>query len=295
MITLEKRKQHYIPQFYLKQFCNTKVSPPLEPFVYVYDKETGATKKRGVKNIAFKNGFYDMKLITGEITPAIENFFCDVEGKSSIIQRKIIRQESLNNEDRVQFSKFVYYTLARVPNFLNFMTWFYRNSEKIIPQMEQTRDMQSSELKQNSISFPDGLSTLELMIEMCSLFAPLIYKMNWQFKIAPNAEHFVTSDNPVILNDPTSSIIQPTFTGWENPNIHLTFPLSSNMCMYATWKKKGKNYQQASKKFIRAVNFRTSFFATRYIFSSCRIEPPPINGTFIFNIYDTYNSKDNYN
>jgi hypothetical protein len=79
--------------------------------------------------------------------------------------------------------------------------------------------------------------------------------------------------------------------GWNNPNIQLTYPLNPKMCMRATWTKKRKTYVKADNQFMRAINFRTSFYATKYIFASHPIEPPIIDGGFSFNLFDTFISE----
>lgn len=287
---LEKRRHHYVPQFYLKGFLDDRVTPPHEPSIWVYDKQLDTLKKKGTKKIAELNGYYDLKLITGEITPAVEDFFDKkIEIPSTSILKKILNQTLLTDEERIQFSSFIYFSLARVPNFLNYMTWFYRNSDKL----NFNTDTEITTLVGETLS-SEGLTTLEFMIEMSEVFVPMIYNMNWQFHIAPQNKHFLTSDNPVILNDPSQKKIYPSFSGWSNPNIHLTFPLDSTMCLRATWGRKRKTYIKASAEFIRAINFRTSFFATRYIFSSRPIEPPLLDGIFIYNVFDIYESKKNW-
>ncbi|XKO55426.1 DUF4238 domain-containing protein [Lysinibacillus fusiformis] len=289
---MEKRRHHYVPQFYLKGFLDDRVTPPHEPSIWVYDKQLDTLKKKGTKKIAELNGYYDLKLITGEITTAVEDFFDKkIEIPSTSILKKILNQTLLTDEERIQFSYFIYFSLARVPNFLNYMTWFYRNNDKLNFNLKTSTE--TSKLVDDTLSF-EGLTTLELMIEMSEIFVSIIYRMNWQFHIAPQNKHFLTSDNPVILNDPSSKKIQPTFMGWNNPNIHLTFPLDSTMCLRATWGRKRKTYIKASPTFMRAVNFRTSFFATRYVFSSRPIEPLLLDGAFLYNMSDIYESKQNW-
>lgn len=289
---MEKRNNHYIPQFYLKGFLDQRVLPPREPSVWVYDKHQGVLKQRGTHNVASLNGYYDLKLVTGEITTVVEDYFSkSVEAPSSAVLKKIINQIPINDDERIQFSYFIYFTLARVPNFLNYMSWFYKNSDKLnlnLKSYTETRKFVEEKL------IPEGLTTLELMIEMSKIFVPMIYNMNWQFHIASQNKYFLTSDNPVILNDPSLKEIYPSFSGWSNPNIHLTFPLNSTMCLRATWGRKRKTYIKASPRFIRAINFRTSFFATRYIFSPRPIEPPLLDGLFIYNMFDVYESKQNW-
>ncbi|WP_186314446.1 DUF4238 domain-containing protein [Bacillus velezensis] len=289
---MEKRNHHYISQFYLKGFLDERVIPPREPSLWVYDKYLKKLKQKGTKNVANINGYYDLKLITGDITTEVEEFFAKkIETPSAIILKKILNQTLLSDEERIQFSHFIYFSLSRVPNFLNYMTWLHRNTERLKSLFDVSAEIK--EIVEETIS-AEELTTLELMIESSKIFVPFIYNMNWQFHIAPQHKYFLTSDNPVILNDPSQRKISPSFSGWNNPNIHLTLPLNSTMCLRATWGRKRKLYVKASSEFIRAINFRTAFFATRYIFSSRQIEPPVLNGIFSYNLSDIYESKQNW-
>ncbi|MED4582515.1 DUF4238 domain-containing protein [Brevibacillus choshinensis] len=290
--TLQKRNHHYIPQFYLKGFLDKRVLSPREPSLWVFDKQQRLLKQKGTHNVASLNGYYDLKLITGELTTAVEDYFSGcIEGPSSLVLKKILDQIPLDNDERLQFSFFIYFTFARVPNFLNYMSWFYKNSDRLNLNLDAYSE--TRKLVEEKVS-SGGLTTLEFMVEMSEIFVPIIYNMNWQFHIAPQNKHFLTSDNPVILNDPSLKKVAPSFSGWNNPNIHLTFPLDSTMCLRATWGRKRKPYIKATPRFIKAINFRTSFFATRYIFSSRPIEPPFLDGGFIFNMVDVYESKQNW-
>lgn len=198
---MKKRNQHYVSQFYLKGFLDERVTPPHEPSLWVYDKYLKKLKQRGTKNVANKNGYYNLKLITGDITKEVEEYFeKKVETPSAIILKKILNQTLLSDEERIQFSHFIYFSLSRVPNFLNYMTWFHRNTD-ILKSLIDVSD-ETKEKVEETIS-AEKLTTLEFMIESSKIFVPFIYDMNWQFHIAPQHKYFLTSDNPVILNDPS--------------------------------------------------------------------------------------------
>ncbi|AMA74133.1 hypothetical protein ACH33_15780 [Aneurinibacillus sp. XH2] len=270
MQKIQKRKHHYVPRFYLNQFLDSRVQPPREPYLWVFDKqEEGDVFKRAPKNIGYETGFYDMKLIDGTTTTHVEDFFHKViETPSSKILRKILDQQPITDEEKQKFAMFIFYSHARVPNYINFMNKFYEatkegksNEKQVIKDPEVEKMIKEAEIK-------DEVSTLEFMIELVKVFAPIIYNMNWQFLFAPNGYAFITSDNPVILNDPKQTTIYRPVVGWNNPNIQLTFPLSPSMCFLGTWTKKRNLYKVADIRFVRAVNFRTAFFATRYLFGS---------------------------
>lgn len=86
-------KQHYVPQFYLKKFCNSNSK------LYVYDKEKQNYFKATPKDICFEKNLYEYEannsLLGGgkPILPNdIENIYADEEGKYSALLDTIINR-----------------------------------------------------------------------------------------------------------------------------------------------------------------------------------------------------------
>ncbi len=286
---MQKGDNHYVPKFYLREFLDMRVESPREPSIWMYDKKSGCLRQKGFNNIGYIHGLYNLKLTNGKITTIIEDFFGKkVENFASRIYRKIINHVQISSEERLLFSKFLYFMHVRVPNYLNYMSWFHKNYEQIANMPDILIGIEETIELLKAVNIENDITTLELMIEMSKIFTPIINEMHWQFLIAPVGKYFVTSDNPLILNDPTIREILPPFLGWNNPNIQLTFPLSPNLCLKATWRKNRKTYIKANLQFLRAVNFRTSFYATQYVFSSRPIETPQLDSFFVWNTSDVF-------
>lgn len=86
-------KQHYVPQFYLKKFCNSNSK------LYVYDKEKQNYFEATPKDICFEKNLYEYEennsLLGGgkPILPNdIENIYADEEGKYSALLDTIINR-----------------------------------------------------------------------------------------------------------------------------------------------------------------------------------------------------------
>ncbi len=56
------KRQHYVPQLYLKQWHNDKSDEQ----IYVYDKTLKKSFSSNIKNIASSNYFYDYPEVTEE-------------------------------------------------------------------------------------------------------------------------------------------------------------------------------------------------------------------------------------
>ena len=60
--------QHYIPQFYLREFTDPETPNGYEPYVWVYEHESKRWKKKSPKNIASKLDFYSFIDVLGTQT-----------------------------------------------------------------------------------------------------------------------------------------------------------------------------------------------------------------------------------
>lgn len=72
------KRQHWVPQFYLRQFLVPDENPKLEQ-VWVFHRNYGEPKLIGIKNIALENHLYSSKLSDGSRDPQLEKKLCDLE------------------------------------------------------------------------------------------------------------------------------------------------------------------------------------------------------------------------
>lgn len=79
------RKQHYVPQFYLKQWCKEKSDKQL----YAYDKERKKSFSSNIEDIASSNYFYDLDNINEQY---VKKFFSEIEDLNSRYLTSIIKR-----------------------------------------------------------------------------------------------------------------------------------------------------------------------------------------------------------
>lgn len=113
------KRQHYIPVFLLKNFCN------INGQVSVHDKTSNKSFLTKPKNICFEDYLYESKL-TDECFPApnvLENKFSKMEGRwATLIDRIINICDNKNNIDRLILNSYEKRELAEL-----FFNLFARN------------------------------------------------------------------------------------------------------------------------------------------------------------------------
>ena len=82
-------------------------------------------------------------------------------------------------------------------------------------------------------------------------------KMTWRFLIAPENTLIFTGDNPVYISE----------NGMDHPTAELTFPISPNILLHASWDKGPEIFLPISGEYTRRLNRRTAE-KSRQIFAS---------------------------
>ena len=85
-----KKKQHYVPQFYLKNFAIHKKSG--EYSIRCYNKELDKWYNSNITQVAMERYFYD-----DEDPPEYENYFSHLEGLHATIYIKIVSDRSIEH------------------------------------------------------------------------------------------------------------------------------------------------------------------------------------------------------
>lgn len=263
-MTEKKIRQHYVPQFYLKQFSREKNR---EHYIWCYDKETGQVFKTNIKNIGMEKYFYHKNDV-------FENALSIMEGYSSKIY-KIIQEKpisALTREEKQLFAELVYLQdtrtrkardgMIRVKKEViigkNFQDWFQEAfpDTKIEEYLEEIKrniqlsEMFNIEIKDNKPRFSD---TLDRIMEF-----DLFLLIN---NIRITGATFYTSDHPICH-----------YSMSEEKDMKIIFPITPELCLMFTndkgWESMHPSHNVIiNEKFVQMANERTVKKAYRFIFS----------------------------
>jgi len=287
-----KKRHHYIPKFYLEKF----VDPSNDPYIWIYDKAESSIKKATAIDIAVQKDYYTFTSINGRRdSESYENKLAEIESYAARVFPKIINQENLDDEDRINFSAFLAFTMIRVP--------YYRDKIKSLAEMitkkntqavakdpevfaSYIREFDMEEMVKNQEELRKTLEngnydlrissqiSLEIMPHLALDMIPIFNKMSWYFLLATEDMNFVTSDNPVVhvnqMVDPNLSVNKGFAGSLLNRYTEISFPVSRNIMFLGTWGRLTEfhNYSELRHKYIKEMNRRTIFSAVRFVFAS---------------------------
>ena len=259
--------QHYIPQYYLEGFSDL----PISSNVWVYEKGSSRIFKTTIKTVANENKRW---------TQSVEAYLANkVEAPANPVLDKIRNRQPIIQSDKEVLSAYMVVMLKRVPRGLQRTK---ANAPKVLNQIFASLN---SEILKIIKEHPSKYSILEGRLqELPSLkskyenefplelwynnltpdntprLLALLPAMTWIFLTAEKRQPFLTNDNPVFFFESL---------GVGRPESEITFPISSTIALWATWRKNlVEGYATAKYAVIREINKRTASAATKYVYYS---------------------------
>ena len=255
---------HYVPQYYLKGFSRDDGKT-----IWVYDRAKRCKFATQVKSIANETGFY---------SPDTESHLADhVEEPAKAVLQKIRRRRQISTEDKQVLSEYMICMMIRVPRGKERVKQLAPSLAEDVRQ-EIDRQLSSALLEEpEKAAFIEGRrSEAHKMIDRYAKNPPdeiwlrtippekwpraltALSCMSWKFLTFDQYPAFLTSDNPVFC---FSSL------GIGRPESEVTFPLSSNVALWATGQANlAEGFVQTNAQVVRELNRRTASTATRYVF-----------------------------
>ncbi|MEK6725694.1 MAG: DUF4238 domain-containing protein [Deltaproteobacteria bacterium] len=287
-----KRKHHFVPAFYLRGFTD----PSSDNMIWVYNKGSNNPFCEKPENIGLEKHYHTFENLDGsKDTNTIEDYFCHVwEGPTKTIIDQIKAGKFPVGDDRKFFASFLGLSFTRSPNhranvdyataqmLKSFSQFSATNQEYFVQSLkdyeykmgEKLTD-DPEELRQYILEGRyDVKVTPELYLKMFIShgiqLGLVIAKMKWAFIRATDRFSFLTSDNPFFFHDPSPS--SSSFwrgVGLLNENVEVTFPISKELALIATWKDSmTEMYIQGSHELARTINRCSVAAAHRAVYAS---------------------------
>lgn len=190
---LEYKKQHCVPQFYLRQFSHDS------KMVYVYNIDHKKAFRMNIKNICQEKYFYCE-------TPELEQILGKIEEKQDEIIKKIIEKSNvtfLEAEERFYLHLFVLMQYNRTKESKDFVDRYINTvfDEQFKPLMKESDDLIEKGVK------PELIDSLKIEVERPHLMAmaPAMMGAELIIDLLPvlilnqTDNNFITSDSPICL------------------------------------------------------------------------------------------------
>ena len=268
----DRKKQHYVPQFYLRYFSeNTKT-------INCYVKNKGLIQPQRIKDICQESYFYNYKENNCDEF-YIESIFFKKEEKIleesiKILLKHIELRELLSREEKEKIIRSILIFYIR--------TLSYRND--LIKQQKQEIDCELEPLLKRykeltNCSLEIGLCVDKPLVHSDDLLdenkrTELINRLSqsrWSLLLSYN--NFITSDKPVLIGLNAQYLTIDNITDCEE----LLFTVSPNLILKIDKDKNGDTVRKVSQEEEFFLNKRIYENAQKYVFSYNKITHNDVN------------------
>lgn len=274
---------HYVPKYYLKGFSEDGGKR-----IWVYDKQDGKYSTQ-VKSVANETRFY---------SPEVEKYLANViENPANAVIKKIRNQGQVSEQEKEILAEYMAVMMKRVPKGLERLRELLPSiAKKQSHEFAQQFAIAASDQPEKATLIRKRLSEINEILDRYSKNPP---KEIWLKNIPPDRSpkviaamksmtwRFLTFDKPVFLSC-DNPVFYFTSIGIGNPKSEITFPISSHIVLWVTWRTDlSEGYFNTTIQAIKEINRRTVDNATRYIYH-CKEEkwilPFVLKGSWMLNL-----------
>lgn len=269
------KKQHYVPQVYLKRFTDDN------RFIHIYDKVKDEFRRQTPANTGYSRHFYTVE-VDGKKDYSIEKALAlHVDTLYQPVMNKIVNKETLTFEDKEKLAVFVTFQHLRTPkqrnNYNQMVDDFYKQTSKIIFEMKKVHGMLDDfdpqviesieDIVKNErfiVDVPNEQSLL-LMSELSGKMSAMLARHNFIIIEASSKSEFITSDHPYSMVKENWS---PAWSGYGIVNTTKLFPLSPRFLLMLKDPGDKITYYRLNKSQVRDMNMTIASWSDRFLFSS---------------------------
>ena len=263
----DAKKQHYVPQFYLREFLDPNTPPGQEPYVWVFSKDGKKKQRRAPKNILWETDLYTLDA-EGAKHYELEQALSSIESDfAEIVQRKIKARLPLTAREHKTLCMFVATMLQRTVRQKDNQEGFY---DQLVAQVERLETHYGS----------DGSTSAKLratkkhvhkagILGILSEIPELLGRMSPAFLCTDGTSaRFITSDDPVTLFNPDLQWQRFYGPGLAQSGVELTMPVSPEIAVCMTWSNL-RGYIQIPRWRVEELNRFTRGHCYEHFIAHC--------------------------
>lgn len=271
----QPRKQHYLPQFYLRGFSLDGRG------IYQLEKATGKYYGCQIKDAAAIKDFHEIDYEGADDPCVLEKELAKMEAEFAIHLASFLSDGIKNDVARLYTVQLLSLMRLRVPAFKEHIEASYPSSiRKVAELLERDGRLPApplgfeEKLRVKNLKFSVlNWKSMEMIFKLAANEEILtnLYGMRSALYIAPPGMSFVTSDQPVALYHPAAAQMSYGI-GPEVPGVEITLPLSSRKLLRLDHSKEVHSEQIALPAQVAEFNRRTIAMGKRYVFTASHPE-----------------------
>lgn len=271
----QPRKQHYLPQFYLRGFSLDGRG------IHQLEKATGKHYGCQIKDTAAIKDFHVLDFDGAEDPHALEKHLSNMEGEFARHLATLLTEGVQSELARLNTIQLLSLMRLRVPAFKEHIEASYpstlRKTAEILERQGELPPVPAGseeKLRIENIQFSVlNWKTMEIIFKLAANedLLSVLYGMRCVLYTAPPGMAFITCDQPVSTFHPRAADT-PYGIGPQVPGVELTLPLSSRKLLHLSHSRSAHAEAIARPAQVAEFNRRTVTMAQRYIFAASHPE-----------------------
>jgi hypothetical protein len=237
----------------LEAWCDPDTPYGQQPYVWVWDKDGSARKRKAPQNIFTASDLYTLKAPNGARDLRLELGLSSLESDFSAVRReKLAVGKVINVTERLTVIAFVAAMHSRSRPYL--VHWAAQLNRILTLGQEMQKAYQNATPEKRKaiqrMSIPSSTkgTSLEEIRQVVEQPQKLLYQsiktelnIMWHMSVAlmeaPGGYSFITSDAPVVWTDPTAHMRAPGLRsfGLGFKTIEVTMPISPQLLLHLSW------------------------------------------------------------
>ena len=294
MKTKSHKGQHFVPECYLKSWCDPDCPPEYEPYVWLFERDGGNPRKKAPSNIFKETDFYTVEKADGTRDLSLEHGLSGLESKFATIRKnKLSKQLPMTEEEHAYLGLFVAATQFRTRSSRKHHAGQWQHALDLMDDLADSMSRATHKQKRAAAdvgipSSPDKKSishehvrhlakypVQSMMPVILSAATPILTKMNMLILSTDDPVGFITSDKPVTWFDPEAYKLPPLYRspGLASPTIEVTMPLSPKQCLIFAWQCP-EGYVEAPPIAVDELNRRHCALSDQHIVVQSKTTKP---------------------
>lgn len=255
----KNKRQHLIPNSYLKAWCDPNPPPGHHPYIWRIRRDNRSKIRKSPEKSFTATDRYTVKLPDGTRDLTLENTLADIESHFVNLLPKIIRQQPLQSIDRAYLCLFAAAMFSRTKkmgeHWRSILQQVY-DKQVALEQKHNAKPITSLQTAKMVENAPQGITAAGI-----EAGAPLLSKMQMAVLVTASNVGFITSDNPCILYNPKLHTFPPAYRspGLGQHDIEVTLPISPQHLLFISHNPRFSSYIKIGERFVDEFNRRTLF------------------------------------
>ena len=257
----EKKKQHIIPECYLRAWCDPITPRGHQPFIWKISKTGVWVTKRSPEKSFRETDKYTIRLPNGKRNLLIEDTLGEIETNFIRVLPKVRKSQKLSASDRAHLCVFAAAMHSRTKSMGIHWTKQMNHLHEVVLDMEQAPNVRPG-LSQQTARMVE-LAHQQVIANSLEFEPPLLFQMEMAILMTDDVNGFITSDRPCVWFNPSLYKFPPIYRhpGLAQREIEVTLPLTPQHMLFISHTK-CPEYVELSPTLLDDSNRLTRFYCS---------------------------------